>query len=47
MITQLRQTIAAALPEHLHFWQGEMDATLSVYIGSGVLGACIQFLDEE
>ncbi len=46
-MAQLRQTIAAALPEHLHFWQGEMDATLSVYIGSGVLGACIQFLDEE
>ena len=46
-MAQLRQSIAAALPEHLHFWQGEMDATLSVYIGSGVLGACIQFLDEE
>lgn len=34
-----------AFPVAEHFWEGELDATLSTYIGSGVLGACIQFLD--
>ena len=35
----------AAFPNYEHFWYGELDATLSVYIGDGVQGACIQFLD--
>lgn len=34
-----------AFPGFQHFWQGELDATLSVYIGSGVLGAGVQLLD--
>lgn len=29
-----------------HMWAGEIDATLSVYIGDGVLGGCIQLLEE-
>ena len=28
-----------------HLWTGEIDSTLSVYIGDGVLGAAIQVLD--
>ena len=28
-----------------HFWQAEIDATLSVYIGSGILGAAVTVLD--
>ena len=44
-MAELREKVAAAFPNYEHFWEGEMDATLSVYIGSGVLGACIQFLD--
>ena len=33
--------LAAALPDFDHLWDGEMDGTLSVYIGDGVLGAAI------
>ena len=41
----LRQKLAAALPEYDHLWEGEIDGTLSVYIGDGVLGAAVQVLD--
>lgn len=44
-MAELAKKIRDAFPEAKHFWEGEMDATLSTYIGSGVLGACIQFLD--
>ena len=42
---QLRQKLVEALPHYDHFWPGEIDGTLSVYIGDGVLGAGIQLLD--
>ena len=32
-------------PYFEHFCEGVMDATLSVYIGDGVIGGGIQFLD--
>lgn len=41
----LRQKLTAALPDYDHLWDGEIDGTLSVYIGDGVLGAAIQILD--
>lgn len=44
-MAQLAQKLGNALPGYTHFWQGELDATLSVYIGSGVLGAAVQVLD--
>ena len=42
---QLAVRVKEAYPDFDHFWQGELDATLSVYIGSGVLGAAVQVLD--
>lgn len=42
---QMKKKLAAALPDYHHFWTGVLDGTLSVYIGSGVLGACVQYLD--
>lgn len=44
-MAQLAASIQEAYPHYDHFWQGELDATLSVYIGSGVLGAAVQVLD--
>lgn len=41
----LAEKMKAAFPNYDHFWAGVMDATLSVYIGSGVLGAGVQVLD--
>lgn len=41
----VRQKLTAALPNYDHIWDGEIDGTLSVYIGDGVLGAAIQVLD--
>ena len=41
----VRQKLTAALPNYDHLWDGEIDGTLSVYIGSGVLGAAVQVLD--
>lgn len=41
----LRQKLTAALPDYDHIWEGEIDGTLSVYIGDGVLGAAVQVLD--
>ena len=32
-------------PDAVHMWEGEIDATLSVYIGDGVLGGGIQLLE--
>lgn len=44
-MAQLRARMEHLFPNYDHFWQGEMDATLSVYIGKGALGACVQVLD--
>lgn len=44
---ELRSKMEAAFPHYVNFWEGEMDATLSVYIGDGVLGAAVQILDGE
>ena len=41
----VREKLVAALPNYDHIWEGEIDGTLSVYIGDGVLGAAIQVLD--
>lgn len=41
----VRQKLTAALPHYDHIWDGEIDGTLSVYIGDGVLGAAVQILD--
>ena len=41
----LKKELMAAVPGCRHIWDSHIDATLSVYIGSGVLGACIQLLD--
>ena len=44
-MAQLRARMEQLFPNYDHFWQGEMDATLSVYIGKGALGAGVQVLD--
>jgi len=41
----VRRKLTAALPDYDHIWDGEIDGTLSVYIGSGILGAAVQVLD--
>ncbi len=41
----LAKKLKEAFPNHEHIWKAEIDATLSSYIGAGVLGAAIQFLD--
>lgn len=41
----LKEKLIAALPDYDHIWEGEIDSTLSVYIGDGVLGAAVQVLD--
>ena len=41
----VRQMLTAALPDYDHIWDGEIDGTLSVYIGDGVLGVAVQVLD--
>lgn len=41
----LRSRMEAEFPGFDHFWQGEIGATLSVYIGPGILGAGITILD--
>jgi len=41
----LRQMQMVALPDYDHIWEGELDGTLSVYIGDGILGAAVQILD--
>ena len=42
---KLREQVASLLPGWEHFWDGEIDGTLSVYIGDGVLGAAGRVLD--
>ena len=42
---KVRQKLITALPDYDHIWEGEIDATLSTYIGDGVLGAAVQILD--
>lgn len=44
-MAELGKRLRAAFPNAENFWEGELDATLSTYIGAGVLGACIQLLD--
>lgn len=44
-MAELREKLKERFPDYEHLWPGEIDATLSVYIGSGVLGAAIQVLD--
>lgn len=44
-MAELSEKIRARFPDFVHCWEGAMDATLSVYIGDGVLGAGIQLLD--
>ncbi len=41
----VREKLTAALPDYDHLWEGEINATFSVYIGDGVLGAAVQTLD--
>ena len=41
----VRRLLTEALPHGEHLWDGEIDGTLSVYIGDGVLGAAVQVLD--
>lgn len=45
-MAQLAEKMKAAFPHYDHFWEGALDATLSVYIGSGVLGAGVQLLGD-
>lgn len=42
---QMKADLMEALPGCQHIWDSHLDATLSVYIGKGVLGAAIQLLD--
>ena len=41
----VREKLTATLPNYDHIWEGEIDGTLSIYIGDGVLGAAVQVLD--
>lgn len=44
-VALLREMLTEALPDYEHLWEGEIDGTLSAYIGDGVLGAAVQVLD--
>ena len=44
-MAELSEKMRARFPEFVHCWEGAMDATLSVYIGDGVIGGGIQFID--
>ena len=44
-MAELKEKLKQALPDYDHIWEGELDGTLSVYIGDGVLGAGVQVLD--
>lgn len=44
-LEKLRAKLTAALPDYDHLWEGEIDCTLSTYIGDGILGAAVQVLD--
>ena len=41
----VRRELTAALPDSESLWDGEIDATLSAYIGDGILGSAVQLLD--
>lgn len=41
----LRARMEERFPHFEHFWESELDATLSTYIGDGVLGAGVLLLD--
>lgn len=43
---ELAQRIRERFPNAVHMWEGAIDATLSVYIGDGVLGGGIQLLED-
>lgn len=44
-LEKLRAKLITALPDYDHIWEGEIDCTLSTYIGDGILGAAVQVLD--
>ena len=44
-MAKLKAKLTEALPDYDHIWEGEIDSTLSVYIGEGMLGAAVQPLD--
>lgn len=44
-LEKLRTKLITALPDYDHIWEGEIDCTLSSYIGDGILGAAVQVLD--
>ena len=44
-MAELSEKMRARFPDFVHCWEGAMDATLSVYIGDGVIGGGIQFID--
>ena len=44
-MNELRAQMEETFPGYDHFWEGEIGATLSSYIGPGVLGAAITLLD--
>lgn len=44
-MAELSKRLRALFPDYEHCWEGELGATLSVYIGDGVTGVGIQFLD--
>ena len=44
-LEKLRTTLITALTDYDHIWEGEIDCTLSTYIGDGILGAAVQVLD--
>ncbi len=45
LMAELRRQMESEFPNYNHFYEGEIDATLSVYIGPGILGAAITILD--
>ena len=42
---KVKAKLMAALPDCDQIWAGEIDCTLSSYIGDGILGAAVQVLD--
>ena len=42
---KVKAKLTAALPGCENIWEGEIDCTLSSYIGDGILGAAVQVLD--
>ena len=45
LMAELRTKMQEAFPKFVRCWEAALDATLSVYIGDGVVGAGIQFID--